>query len=42
MRLHGRAILGKDMVKRRGRGGAELFLCGEGRTMEETAVRGRR
>jgi hypothetical protein len=30
MRLHGGAVLGKDMVKRRGRGGAELFLCGEG------------
>jgi hypothetical protein len=25
-----------------GRGGAELFLCGEGMTMEGTAVRGRR
>jgi hypothetical protein len=30
MRLHGGAVLGKDVVKRRGRGGAELFLCGEG------------
>jgi hypothetical protein len=30
MRLHGGAVLGKDVVKRRGQGGAELFLCGEG------------
>ena len=30
------------MVKRGGRGGAELFLCGEGTAMEGTSVRGRR
>jgi hypothetical protein len=30
------------LVKRGGRGGAELFLCGEGAAMEGTAVRGRR
>jgi hypothetical protein len=42
MGLHGGAVLGKDVVKRRGRGGAELFLCGEGMAMEGTAVRGRR
>jgi hypothetical protein len=42
MRLHGGAVLGKDVVKRRGRGGAKLFLCGEGMgegmAMEGTAV----
>jgi hypothetical protein len=42
MRLHGGAVLGKDVVKRRGQGGAELFLCGEGMAMEGTTVRGRR
>jgi hypothetical protein len=30
MRLHSGAVLGKDMVKRRGRGDAELFPCGKG------------
>jgi hypothetical protein len=30
------------LVKRGGRGGAELFLCGEGTAMEGTTVRGRR
>jgi hypothetical protein len=29
------------LVKRGGRGGAELFLCGEGTVMEGTAVKGR-
>ena len=42
MRLHGGAVLGQDVVKRRGRGGAELFLCGEGTTMEGMTVRGQR
>jgi hypothetical protein len=30
------------LVKRGVRGGAELFLCGEGTAMEGTVVRGRR
>jgi hypothetical protein len=30
MRLHSGVVLGKDVVKRQGRVGAELFLCGEG------------
>jgi hypothetical protein len=30
------------LVKRGGRGGAELFLCGKRTTMEGTTVRGRR
>jgi hypothetical protein len=47
MRLHNGAVLGKDVVKRRGRGGAELFLCGKGMGDggdggEGTVVRGRR
>jgi hypothetical protein len=32
----------RTLVKRGGRGGAELFMCGEGTAMEGTAVRGRR
>jgi hypothetical protein len=30
MRLHGRAVLGKDAVKRQGRGGAELSCAARG------------
>jgi hypothetical protein len=30
------------LVKQGGRGGVELFLCGEGMVMEGTTVRGRR
>jgi hypothetical protein len=42
MRLHGGAVLGKDVGQGGGgRGGAELFLCGEGTMMEGTAVKGR-
>jgi hypothetical protein len=33
---------GKDVGQGGGRGGAELFLCGEGMVMEGTAVKGRR
>jgi hypothetical protein len=40
MRLHGGAVPARTLVKGGGRGGAELFLCGEGTVMEGTAVKG--
>jgi hypothetical protein len=36
------AVPARTLVKGGGRGGAELFLCGEGTVMEGTAVKGRR